>query len=87
MKKTILTIAITLTSLISFAQEQNQIITMEMVPTYTIDVTETQINIATTYPIDVYIDDVIYSISVPGFHTLFITVGTSRVMVLPHEQY
>ena len=87
MKKTILTIAMTLSSLISFAQEQNQIITMEMVPTYTIDVTETQINIATTYPIDVYVDDVIYSIIVPGFHTLFIAVGTSRVMVLPHEQY
>lgn len=69
------------------AQEQNQMITMEMIPTYSVDVTDTQIKIATTFPIDVYVDDRMYSITVPGFHTINIEAKSSRILVLPHQEF
>jgi hypothetical protein len=84
MKKVLLAFSL-LTSVACYSQEQT--ITMEMVPVYTIDVTETQINVVTTYPIDVYVDEVVYPISVPGFHTIKITANNSRILVLPHNQF
>lgn len=86
MKKIILTLSL-LTALSAYSQEQNQTITMEMIPTYSIELVGGQINIATTYPIDVYVDDVVYPISVPGFHTIKIDAPADRILVLPHDQF
>ena len=60
---------------------------MEMVPTYSVDVTDTQVKIATTFPVDVYVGDRVYVISVPGFHTINIEAKSSRVLVLPHQEF
>jgi len=87
MKKLILTVATTLTMFAAISQEQNQTITMEMIPTYSIDVQADRINIATTFPIDVYINDKMYSISVPGFHTIQVEAKDSRILVLPHQEF
>lgn len=84
------TLALTLflgVTLTTTAQEQNQTITMEMVPTYSVDVTDTQVKIATTFPVDVYVDDRMYSITVPGFHIINIEAKSSRVLVLPHQEF
>lgn len=67
-----------------YSQETD--IKMEMIPVYTIDVTETQINVVTTYSIDVYVDEKVYTLRA-GFHTIFIESKNSRVMVLPNEKY
>lgn len=60
---------------------------MEMVPTYSVDVQSDRINIATTFPIDVYVDDRVYAISVPGFHTIEVVTKGSRILVLPHQDF
>lgn len=88
MKKVILTIAMTIGMMATaMSQEQNQTITMKMVPTYSVNVTDTQIKIATTFPIDVYVNDIMYSITVPGFHTINIEAKSSRILVLQHQEF
>ena len=89
MKKLLLAVGLLL-STVSYSQtqsQQNQTVTMEMVPTYSINVTENQIDVITTYPIDIYINGLLHSVINPGFHTIFIIPGDLSIMVLPHEKY
>lgn len=83
MKKLTLCLSLMLSSA-AFSQEQQ--ITMEMIPVYSVNTTEGQVEVITTYPIDVYINDVLHPITTAGFYTFKVT-EESRVMILPHQEY